>query len=1463
MDRSKRTPPPRSDKRIKRINMLGNENEVNPTLICKSKRAETHHNGFAVMKQLGAVIGPPASVLVWQEQLKAEFDELAHSTVNVPTVWTPQEVKIVEHKNESGGRLEIVSPYANGRSCYDLLECTRESGQKAFSCKWLCPFLATKCLSRCVDALYNSPAYHGNVKPQNILLHFEPTTYMDESIQDLLHSEPLMSFMATKEELSLVCEVYLSDPLPPSFQTLNIRTKKQELRQSEGIMELPPFSLLELQAQKTDEERALLMTHQRRHIPPDEAQADDVWALASSIVTISTGTLLLRKENQSRVLAGTWSMQEEVEGMSERVKHAWLSLPEAVRSLLCCMLVLDWKQRPTVQELHTNEFLMSYRAALSRNKMDYYELQLCCIEAAYNASQAQKQSERLMKSFPIDTELDGKVAVALNNAARDGDVLTIQEILHVYYGRADVIDSCDNKLNRSPLMLAASRGHADCVVALLEYGASVTAHTKAHDTAVVFAIEHNHVECVEPIVRAMEEQKVVAANDRRWWTPLHFAVYHNCYNIVKMLLSNNIGGSPRTRDASGRVPREYIGMKHLACDRDPFHLKGIESKLSKLLEEYQDQRMTKEAVTLQAEQENDHLSDDEGASFLEHEMNVLSSFHEVLQSRLTTAESKLEALVLRASVLPVNHNIAAQMRLAADQGAADKLRVLLEKYHHNSHLVDTPDDGHGWTAAHIAAMRGNDVCLRILHNYGASMCLPERRGGLPLHFAVMNGHLSTVRLLLELLSPGNGDIENEEVGTDGMQMIRKSPELEELLRRGFPLKFKSGNDWTCLHHATSGDHHEIASLLMKAGASPLWTDADGRTAVDLAHSTKMSLLFEKKIAEISKSPASPSPTQTRRKSSFTFGAGETSDTLTSQRRVSSATEPADLSSSSPRSSIVYSPRGSVAEMETRPRASSSIDYVYAPDEELIAVAGYGSLQIVTPQVTDTHYEESPLTIEENRHLEHRDSVKRTRGLSVTFSELKLDGERSRQSTPAPSEPFMRPIDRATSPSASPQGLSYTPSPPPRNPSFVKRGPSPAPRTGGSFTVEGTMRHRAPPPPPPHLEGAASVERRRNSAIAVGKSSPPPPPSPGGRPSMVAPPPPQAPSTVPSAHLQSPATPSAAMTLLGSISPEDSVASIPSVSPSVASSVPIDTGDSRAGSSSRSMNTNSGNPRPIPSGERAEQKKKRPSLRMLDIAMTTKRVIPTLLNYKSEIVRTLFTEHMTKSAAPIWQQELMGMTGGGLEETKGGDGDHDNVSGLTMVSMHGLAGGISGPCASTKPLLDSIWEAAYAGNVDILSALLRQVSDGPKARHFNTVGGLQHFSLNDLRRLSIKCPNAPLYVAAKKGHQECVQLLLEAGADKEYKDKAGMTALHVAAAHGRVKCIRRLVEGGADVNSRDNDGNTPLHIACKKYVKESISLLVELGCNITLMNRLKQTPTQATKYEGARKSLMRSVSRRGW
>jgi ankyrin repeat protein len=263
----------------------------------------------------------------------------------------------------------------------------------------------------------------------------------------------------------------------------------------------------------------------------------------------------------------------------------------------------------------------------------------------------------------------------------------------------------------------------------------------------------------------------------------------------------------------------------------------------------------------------------------------------------------------------------------------------------------------------------------------------------------------------------------------------------------------------------------------------------------------------------------------------------------------------------------------------------------------------------------------------------------------------------------------------------------------------------------------------------------------------------------------------------------------------------------------------------------------------------------------------------LLNYQSQVAKTLFTEHYAKNATPQWQQELMGMTmgekGGNdpLDEAKGEYGDYPVEPLVTVVSMHGLAGGLGNVTFKhhnqTKTLIDCIWEASDAGQIELLKALLKQVGDGPKARHFNVVGGAEHFNLNNLHHLSEKFPNSPLYVAAKKGHPECVQLLLEAGADSEYKDKFGMTAMHVAAIWGRLKCLRKLVEFGADINSRDNEGNTPIHAASIKYVKNSIAVLVELGCNITIKNNAKCNPMEATKYVGARNAVKRSLTKRGW
>jgi ankyrin repeat protein len=151
-----------------------------------------------------------------------------------------------------------------------------------------------------------------------------------------------------------------------------------------------------------------------------------------------------------------------------------------------------------------------------------------------------------------------------------------------------------------------------------------------------------------------------------------------------------------------------------------------------------------------------------------------------------------------------------------------------------------------------------------------------------------------------------------------------------------------------------------------------------------------------------------------------------------------------------------------------------------------------------------------------------------------------------------------------------------------------------------------------------------------------------------------------------------------------------------------------------------------------------------------------------------------------------------------------------------------------------------------------------VGSGPKARHFNVVGGAEVFDLNDLSTIDEKCVCSPLYAAAKKGHTECARLLVEAGADPGYHDREGMTPLHVAAIWGRTAIIRLLVELGAEVDVRDFKGNTALHRACFKYVKHSIATLVELGCNVTLKNKAGKRADEATKYSAARTAILRCL-----
>jgi ankyrin repeat protein len=1506
LNRSKRPTLGKSKTRQERLRLLSNEDErVN--MIWKSYNAETFLIDGLVRKRLGKVLGPAAkSTSDKLDKLKDEFDEISEVTDGVATIWTPSEVVIHTDEERKVEHLEIVSRMANGKSCFDLLECKRESGQKTFACTFMCPFLATKCLVSCVDALHNSPSklFHGNIKPQNILLHFEPADIMDTGLADTLRTNMLETYFPTFEEISLVSNVYLADFDAESHITREIMTKKQDLKESESFDELPHFCLARQESDQRGDDARYLLTHKTIHVGPEQAAADDVWALASSIVTISTGVFLLRKENVKRMLDRTWTMEWEEKRMGEKAKHAWSTLPAAVRTLLKQMLCLDWHNRPTLQSLYNNTFLNDYKDAVNKGRAEYSELQVCCVEVAYHRWHAEQQLKQLEESVPMNAELDLKVGEALRTAAKEGDVITLHEILHVYRGCTKVVDNIDNSLNRTPLMLAASRGHTECVQLLIAHDANLEVCTKAHDTAVVFAIEHNHLEIVEMLVMAMERSKLVAANDRRWWTPLHYAVYHSRYQIIKMLLEKNIGGSARIRDASGRVPEEYVGYKVLACDKDPLAAEPKEEAILTILKKYKEQLVTKDKVGLQEEQENDHVSDSSGALFCEHEMTILDKFHSALHSRKLKAEGLLEAGLLRATILPVNPNVGSQMRLAAEQGSYDKLKMYLERYGHNPHLVDHADQGHGWTAAHVAAMRGNDKCLRLLHSYGASLCLPEKRGALPLHFAVINGHLSTTKLLLELLNGG------EEIDpTLEREDIHIRHEVRTLLKKGYPLKTKSGSDWTPLHHAAAGDYVDIATLLVKCGADPRMKAADDKTCSDLVHSTHMALLFEKEFNR--RDSRRLSGGERRRSSSGGFLAERRGS-----RRLESAspviggldgglsprgsmggtprsTSPrlsmsmnavgeekagdsrlslADLSMSSPvphsslpppPSIMSGSPRSARASSVTK-RRSSSMHLVHLSEDDILHEHEHDDGHHI-----NHHFEESPLTIANARpmHITFAD------GHSEVVIHYDDDEEGDgRGATGSPVNDFLKRNNVITTP----HGGSAVPLPPSRSPSFSRRR---------SSTVMASLQRRLSSVandsdaltevvhavPPSHLESAASMERRRHSAFATG-AIPPRAQSPAGF------------DSIPGNDMDGDASTLASSEDSDDWSDDDDIKSTGAKSPQnmpptppgpsavlslfgqASPASPADADADADADGKEEALTPAATPTPTPLKKKRGRAK---SLKDIDAILTKRPHESIILNYKSDIARTLFTITAQRLATPNWQQRMLEARGdeemmpsymqsssAALDETAKG------AASMTVVTLTSLHNGNFNHNRA-RQLIDALWEAADSGARDRLMSLLKQVGPGPKARHFNVVGGAAVFDINNLEYMDSKCVCSPLYAACKKGHIECARLLLEAGADPGYQDREGMTPLHMAAIWGRIPIIRMLAEAGADIDQPDLRGNTALHKACFKYTKASIALLIELGCDVTVQNKAGKRADEATKYGAARTAIKLGVKKRGW
>lgn len=156
-------------------------------------------------------------------------------------------------------------------------------------------------------------------------------------------------------------------------------------------------------------------------------------------------------------------------------------------------------------------------------------------------------------------------------------------------------------------------------------------------------------------------------------------------------------------------------------------------------------------------------------------------------------------------------------------------------------------------------------------------------------------------------------------------------------------------------------------------------------------------------------------------------------------------------------------------------------------------------------------------------------------------------------------------------------------------------------------------------------------------------------------------------------------------------------------------------------------------------------------------------------------------------------------------------------------------------------LNALQAAAKSGHIDIVNYLLEQ--------------GVNVEKIGDYMR-------PPLHLAVEKGDIATVNALLQKSANKESqgawkntplhvattrevaelistentlnaKNEKGRTPLHEAVARNNTEVAKFLIERRADVNIKDNEGNTPLHLATSL---EMLKLLVENGGDPLIENK---------------------------
>jgi uncharacterized protein len=366
------------------------------------------------------------------------------------------------------------------------------------------------------------------------------------------------------------------------------------------------------------------------------------------------------------------------------------------------------------------------------------------------------------------------------------------------------------EFGRTPLMCAASAGHADVIEMLHERGAKLDTVDSGGATALHLAATAGHISCMKYLLRHGINPN---ASVSHLLTPLCDAVRSQSLQAVKLLLS--AGADPLlapTRGADAGKHAVSTAVEYGAARALEMLLDSLGSAaVQQLLSSSAQPSLLVQAVT----------------------------------ARQTAAARVLVARGAKGDAPDLQHGSITPLHCAATSDAtADIVALLL----HSGCAAD-PLSAEGESPLYVASSMGNAACVKALLAGGASAVQLTARGLTCLAVAVEKGHSAVVPLLLahkrsaavlQLRVPSVLAAEGMHPAVRAaacerftpLMLCKEAPTVQALLKAGADVQARTEREgWSCLHVAAALQYPAaVLCLLIKAGADLSATNDEGDTA---------------------------------------------------------------------------------------------------------------------------------------------------------------------------------------------------------------------------------------------------------------------------------------------------------------------------------------------------------------------------------------------------------------------------------------------------------------------------------------------------------------------------------------------------------------------------------------------------------------------------------------------------------